>query len=157
MTKLSATLVLFGCLVSASAGASGSGDSRLDRAIEKANAEWGDAMEAGEPAPIAAPYLDDAVFVGPDGACTRGRSAIESLSRDRFAMGVKALSTRIEPHRVAVHGDLAYEWGYGEVTTMAEGKPLTRGGPYLTVWARQPGGDWKIVRNVVLPPSRTRR
>ena len=133
------------------ASAPSSGDPRLDRAIEKANSEWGVAMKAGETASIAAPYLDDAVFVGPDGSCARGKAAIEAMYRERFTKRGEALATRIEPHRVAVDGALAYEWGYGEVTTMAEGKPATRGGPYLTVWSRQPDGDWKILRNVVLP------
>ena len=138
-------------LASVPVGAASSGDLRLDRAIEKANREWGVAMKSGDAKTIAAPYLDDGIFVGLDGTCTRGRPAIEKMYMDRFDRGGKALSTRIERHGVVVDGALAYEWGHGEITTAAEGKPRTRGGPYLTVWARQPDGDWKILRNVVLP------
>jgi len=151
MIRTLAAVILVGLAIPAAAAAPSSGDPRLDRTIEKANSEWGIAMKAGEAAPIAAPYLDDAVFVGPDGSCTRGKAAIEAMYRERFSKRGKALSTRIEPHRVSVDGALAYEWGYGEVTSLADGKPATRGGPYLTVWARQPDGDWKILRNVVLP------
>jgi len=147
---LTAVLVV-GLAIPAAARAPSSGDPRLDRAIEKANAEWEVAMKAGEAGPIAAPYLDDAVFVGPDGSCTRGKAAIEAMYRERFAARGKALSTRIEPRRVSVDGALACEWGYGEVTSLMDGKPAKRGGAYLTVWARQPDGDWKILRNVVLP------
>jgi uncharacterized protein (TIGR02246 family) len=151
MIRTLAALLLVGFAVPACAVANPSGDPRLDLAIEKANSEWGVAMKAGEAAPIAAPYLEDAVFVGPDGSCTRGKAAIEAMYRERFSKRGKALSTRIEPHRVSVDGALAYEWGYGEVTSLADGKPAKRGGPYLTVWARQPDGGWKILRNVVLP------
>jgi uncharacterized protein (TIGR02246 family) len=152
MKKTGLAIVFVSILAAAElAAAPSSGDPRLDLAIEKANSEWGVAMKAGEAAPIAAPYLEDAVFVGPDGSCTRGKAAIETMYRDRFSKRGKALSTRIEPHRVSVDGALAYEWGYGEVTSLADGRPAKRGGPYLTVWARQPDGDWKILRNVVLP------
>jgi len=116
MIRTWAAVILFGLTIPAAGGASSSGDPRLDRAIEKANSEWGVAMKAGDAVPIAAAYLDDAVFVGPDGSCTRGKGAIEEMYRERFSRRGKALSTRIEPHRVSVDGALAYEWGYGEMT-----------------------------------------
>jgi uncharacterized protein (TIGR02246 family) len=151
MIRTLTAVILLGLTIPAAGGRPSSGDPRLDRAIEKANSEWGVAMKAGEAAPIAAPYLEDAVFVGPDGSCTRGKAAIEAMYRERFSRSGKALATRIEPRRVSVDGALACEWGYGEVTSLADGKPAKRGGAYLTVWARQPDGDWKILRNVVLP------
>lgn len=128
-----------------------SGDPGLDRSIEKANSEWAAAMKNGDAAAIARPYLDDAVFVGADGACIRGRAAIEALYVERFRKSGMASATRIEPRNVARDGDLAYESGYGEMTFTRDGKPVTAGGRYLTVWARQPDGGWKILRNVVLP------
>ena len=128
-----------------------SGDPRLDHAIETANSEWAAAMKSGDVAAIARPYLDDALFVGPDGACTRGRAAIEALYVERFRKNARASATRIEPRSVVRDGDLAYESGYGEMTFIREGKPVTAGGRYLAVWARQPDGGWKILRNVVLP------
>lgn len=143
---------LLAALVSAAASSPPpSGDSRLDRAIGEANAEWAAAMKTGDAAAIARPYLDDAVFVGADGACIRGRAAVETLYRDRFRRGGLATATRIEPRRVVLDGDLAYESGYGEMTMTKDGKPATGGGRYLTVWKRVAGGDWKILRNVVLP------
>jgi len=151
MKKTAAALSVLAVLAAATGRAASSGDSRLDRAIEKANREWGAAMKSGDAKTIASPYLDDAVFVGLDGACTRGRAAIERMYRDRFDRSGKAVSTRIEPHRVALDGAFAYEWGYGEITATVDGRPRTRGGPYLTVWSRQADGDWKILRNVVLP------
>jgi hypothetical protein len=32
-----------------------------------------------------------------------------------------------------------------------DGKLSVNGGCFLTVWQRQANGDWKILRNVVLP------
>jgi len=128
-----------------------SGDARLDRAIAAANSEWGPAMQGGEIEPIVRAYMDDGVFVAIDGSSIRGKAAIADFYRGRFRKNGLALGTKIEPRRVIVDGNLAYEWGYGEVTVSKDGKPATAGGPYLTVWRKQADGDWKILRNVVLP------
>jgi uncharacterized protein (TIGR02246 family) len=128
-----------------------SGDARLDRAIAAANSEWGPAMQAGEIEPIVRAYMDDGVFVAIDGSSIRGKAAIADFYRERFRKNGFALGTKIAPRRVVVDGDLSYEWGYGEVTVSKDGKPVTAGGPYLTVWRKQSDGDWKILRNVILP------
>jgi len=128
-----------------------SGDARLDREIAAANSEWGPAMQAGEIEPIVRAYMDDGVFVAVDGSSIRGKAAIGDFYRDRFRKNGLAAGTRIEPRRVILDGDLAYETGYGEVTNTRNGKPVTGGGPYLTVWKKQADGEWKIVRNVILP------
>jgi uncharacterized protein (TIGR02246 family) len=128
-----------------------SGDARLDLAIAAANSEWGPAMQAGEIDPIVRAYLDDGAFVAVDGSSIRGKAAIADFYRERFRKNGFALGTKIAPRRVVVDGNLAYEWGYGEVTIKKDGKPVTNGGPYLTVWQKQVDGDWKILRNVVLP------
>ena len=129
---------------------SGSGDTKLDAAIEKANSEWAEAMKTGDSVTIAAPYADDAVFVGFDGTCTRGRSEIEKLYRARFERGGFAASTKIETRQVTVDGDLAYESGYGEIGRNVDGKTKIDGGRFLTVWQNR-SGDWKIIHNLVLP------
>ena len=108
-------------------------------------------MKTGDAAAIAAPYTDDAVFVGIDGACTRGRAEIEKMYRARFERSGLAKSTRINSRRVVVDGNLAYESGSGEIGRLREGKLSTDSARFLTVWQRQGDGQWKILRNVVLP------
>jgi uncharacterized protein (TIGR02246 family) len=138
-------------VLAADAVAVPSGDPKLDRAIAKANSDYVDAMKTGDAAAIAAPYTDDAVFVGIDGACTRGRAEIEKMYRARFERSGLAKSTRIDSRRLVVDGNLAYESGYGEIGRLREAKLVVDGGRFLTVWQRQPGGEWKILRNIVLP------
>lgn len=142
------TLVFCGSAVSA---APASGDTRLDRAIEKANSEWAAAMKTGDAAACAAPYHDDGIFVGFDGTCTKGRSEIEKMYRLRFASRGLAASTKIDSKELVVDGDLAYESGYAEIGWPKEGKVSVSGGRFLTVWQRQADGEWKILRNIVLP------
>ena len=126
-------------------------DPKLDRAIEKANSEFIAAMKSGDAATIAAPYTEDASFITIDGACIQGRTEIEKMYRDRFARSGLARSTKINSKKLVVDGDLAYESGYGEIGLLKDGKLSINGGRFLTVWQRQANGDWKILRNVVLP------
>ena len=128
-----------------------SGDPKLDRAIEKANSEFITAMKTGDAATIAAPYTDDASFITIDGACVKGRTEIEKMYRDRFQRAGLPQSTKINSKKLVVDGDLAYESGYGEFGMLKDGKLSVIGGRFLTVWQRQANGDWKILRNVVLP------
>ena len=71
--------------------------------------------------------------------------------RDGFEKGGAASSTKIESKHLVRDGDIAYESGFAEVAVVRNGKSITRGSRYLTVWQAQPDGQWKILRNVVLP------
>ena len=108
-------------------------------------------MKTGDAATIAAPYTEDASFITIDGTCIQGRTEIEKMYRDRFARSGLARSTKINSKKLIVDDDLAYESGYGEIGLLKDGKLSINGGRFLTVWQRQANGDWKILRNVVLP------
>jgi|SRR5215208_104748 len=128
-----------------------SGDAKLDRAIEKANSEFTAAMKTGNAAVIAAPYSESAVFIAIDGSCIQGRNEIERLYRARFERSGVASSTKINSKRLVVDGELAYESGNAEIESLREGKLSIDRGRFLTVWQSQADGEWKILRNVVLP------
>ena len=73
------------------------------------------------------------------------------MYRDRFARSGVASLTKINSKRLVIDNDLACESGYGEIGLLRDGKLSINGGRFLTVWQRQTNGDWKILRNVVLP------
>jgi len=126
-------------------------DSSLEKAVARANAEWAAAMKTGDAAVIAAPYTDDSVFVLADGKSLQGRAAVEQMYRDGFQKGGPSSTTKIDSKSLVRDGDMAYESGYAEVGVFRQGKPVTRGSRYLTVWQAQSNGAWKILRNIVLP------
>ena len=130
-------------------GAHKSGNAALDQTVEKANTDWLTAMKTGDAKTIAEPYAEEGVFVGIDGKCTQGRAEIQNLYEARFQKGL-ATSTKIDSRSLILDGDLAYESGYGEVGMNKDGKTVTNGGRYFTVWQLQ-AGKWKIIRNLVLP------
>ncbi len=128
-----------------------SSDPKLSKAVREANADWVEAMKTGDAAIIVAPYADDAVFVMIDGTTIQGRTAIEKLYHTRFEQsGGVALAT-INSKDLVVDGDIAYEWGYGEVGVVRGDRLTKAGSRYLTVWQRQVDGEWRIIRNIVLP------
>lgn len=126
-------------------------DPRLVSAIRQAGADFDVALTKGDVAPIVAPYTQDAVFVGIDGTAFSGRAQIEQLYRERFAKSGPVLESKIESDEVMLDGDLAYERGRGAFTRFVEGKRATDWARFLTIWQRQSNGDWKILRNIVLP------
>jgi uncharacterized protein (TIGR02246 family) len=130
--------------------AASSGDAKLDHAIQKANSEFLTASKSGDAATIAAPYADNGVFVLPDGSCIQGRTEIEKMCRTSFEKAGPPSSIKLDSKNVVVDGNLAYEMGSAEVSGIKEGKLVTRTSRYLTIWQRQPDGEWKIVRNIVL-------
>ena len=153
MMKLLA-LGLWGALAAANGAgprAPASADPRLLSAIRKANGEFEVAMTKADVAAIVAPYTADAVFVTTDGTVFKGRARIEELYRDRFAKSGPALESRIDSDELMLDGDLAYERGRGATTRRVDGRTVTDRARFLTVWQRQPDGDWKILRNVVFP------
>jgi len=50
-------------------------------------------------------------------------------------------------------GDYVYEWGRSEIG-FGDGQKVAH--RYLTVWQRQPGGVWKIFRNMPIPDDAPR-
>ena len=108
-------------------------------------------MTQKDVAPILAPYTQDAVFVSIDGTVFRGIAQIEQLYRDRFAKGPPVLESKIESEELMLDGDLAYERGRGAFTRVVDGKRVSDWARFLTIWQRQPNGDWKVLRNIVLP------
>lgn len=116
--------------------------------IDKANAEWGTAIVAGNVDVIVAPYADDGVFVLPDGKAVEGKAAIRQMyaSRPKRAQIVDATAT--SDGRVAAGPDDVYEWGSASATVKTDSGTSRRTlGRFLTVWHRQKD-KWVIVRNL---------
>jgi uncharacterized protein (TIGR02246 family) len=122
------------------------------RTIDAANADWLRAMKRGDAAATAEPYADDAVFVTSSGESVRGRAAIEQMMRGRFTTGGRAIDGKIVQDGIAAVGTQIYEWGHVSLKLARENAaPTAFKGRYLTVWAADSAGRWRIVRNLSLP------
>jgi ketosteroid isomerase-like protein len=108
------------------------------------------AFNAGNADAVSAFYADDAVLLVPNAPIARGTAAIRDAFRAAFGAGHPTLN--FAPDRIAQSGDVAYEYGH---YTMQMGSANDQGN-FVTVWRRQPNGDWKIVEDSVnssLPAS----
>jgi ketosteroid isomerase-like protein len=89
-------------------------------------------------------YADDAFSFGNDSATTTTKEATRAEMQKGFSMP-GTISWKTSTVVVARSGDLAYEQGrYTYTTPETGGKVKTQVGNYLLVWAKPPGGDWKI-------------
>lgn len=122
--------------------------------IDAANAAWLPGLRQRDAAAIAAAYADSGIFIGPDGAVTRGRAAIAAMYAARFPRMRTILDGGVvQDGVVAVAPDRIYEWGHAWLEMAAEragGRAVRGGGAYLTVWQRGADGHWRIARNIAL-------
>ena len=119
--------------------------------MDRANADWLPAMQAGDGARIAEAYAADGVFMLPGGQTIVGRAAIADFYAKQLAGGPRILKGAIHTDGVGeAAGGLVIEWGHGGATSVdAAGKETTTSGPYMTVWKKEADGRWAIVRNLI--------
>jgi ketosteroid isomerase-like protein len=118
------------------------------RQIDAGNQAWIDGMKQGMVDLIVATYTADAVDCGPAGDCIRGQSAIKLHIQQEMAKLGKASTASVTSMGSVQQGRFVYEWGQAEAAFPSGKKIVDR---YLTAWQEQPGGSWKIFRNLVIP------
>ncbi|HTB11679.1 MAG TPA: DUF4440 domain-containing protein [Bryobacteraceae bacterium] len=121
--------------------------------IDAGNQAWVTGMKDGRAAPIAATYAENALDCAATGECVKGRAAIEDYLRARIAKLGRASFAAATSQGSVQQGDFVYEWGRSEIS-FGVGQNVTH--RYLTVWQRQPGGVWKIFRNMPIPDDAPR-
>jgi uncharacterized protein (TIGR02246 family) len=136
------------CLVSsAHAGAKQSGVAEAQAGIEKANAKFAKAFEAGDADAVAGLYTADAIVLPPDHDMVKGRKAIGEFWKATQESGVKSVVlTTVDVGR---SGPVAYEVGTALLTIQPKDKAATTAtGKYVVVWKRQPDGSWQLHRDI---------
>ncbi len=153
-TLIPAALAL-GCLMCAdqSGRDRAAADPRVARqAIDRANADWLDAMKREHADAIAAPYDDAGVFVTATGRSVVGKVAIAALMRERFAKEGHVVAGDVVQDGLTQAGPQMYEWGHVDLRLQRSGESTTQvQGRYLTVWSQDATGRWRILRNLSLP------
>jgi len=118
-----------------------------EQSIRDLVATWMQATIAGDIDRIRPLMSEDVVFLTPGQPPMRGREA--------FAAGFEKALTRmrIEPsseiQEVQVLGDWAYCWNHLTVkmTPLQGGSPTQRAGDVLTIFRKNPDGNWVLFRD----------
>lgn len=123
-------------------------DSDARRQIDAGNQQWVDAMKQGDAALLAPGNTTDSVDCSPEGVCIRGSAALESQAKQQMAKLGKADSASVVSMGSVQQGRYVYEWGEAKAHFQNGKSIMDR---YLTVWQKQPDGNWKVFRNLVIP------
>jgi uncharacterized protein (TIGR02246 family) len=117
--------------------------------ILKLDGEWSKAAEARDTDRTLSYWSDDAVVYPPGRAAIVGKPAIREYVVQSFQVPGFGISWKTTGVEVASGGDLAYATGTNRVTfTGPDGKPAAVEGKAVTVWRREPSGDWKCVVDI---------
>src|SRR5512144_757946 len=125
---------------------------RAAQEVVRLDAAWAEAMARGDAEGFRALVAEDAIFAGR--TLRRGRDEVWAAWRNFFAEGGPSLRWTPEAGGAAGSGDLAWTTGRSRLERRgADGKPVASDGRYLTVWARDAGGAWRVALDGGLEPA----
>lgn len=118
--------------------------SRNEIAVRKVTHDWAAACNTKQLDDLVSTYATDALVLRPNHSAVRGSAAIREFFFAVLDAGLGEVE--LEPLRVEVVGDVAYEAGRCKMLVpYVVGKRREERGKYLTVLARQANGEWRIV------------
>ena len=119
------------------------------RGLAEARAELIAAATSSDAARLAAVYTLDAVLMNPNVPDVRGRADIEGHFRRAFA-AIAIRKMTLTPVEVTICDGRAYDLSaFTQLIGGAGQAPAEDRGRVMLVWAREPGGRWRIARALV--------
>ena len=87
---------------------------------------------------------DDGVVLGNGSAPAKGREAIDKIMN--WTAKQYQLTWTPTDALMGPSGDMGYTWGHFEGHSVdVNGFPVVTTGRYMTIWRKQPNGEWKVV------------
>lgn len=120
---------------------------QIRQVIEQKNAQLIEAFIAGDASAAASMFAEDGVLMLAGIPQITGRAAIQQALVGFFG-AVKYHSVVANVQEVQFFGDYALEIGTTVFTYEAGGRTVVDHGKYIVGWKREPGGDWKIHRDI---------
>ena len=118
--------------------------SRTETAVRKVTLDWALACNSRQLDDLVSTYAADALVLRPNHPAVRGTAAIREFFFTALDTGFGEVE--LDPLRVDIVGDVAYEAGRCKMLVpYVVGKRREERGKYLTVLAKQPNAEWRIV------------
>lgn len=118
--------------------------------IDAANARFGPALVKNDTATIGGMYADNATLMIDGSPTMTGRAAILA-GLGGYLSSIKLTDASVKSDAVEAAGDLAVETGrYDWTVQEKDGKVRHDLGRYLTVWQRQPDGNFRIIHDAAI-------
>ena len=128
----------------------------VQKAIDASEAKWSAALMKGDTAALMSVYAEDAITMAPNAKRATGRAAVSQMYAETMKE-VKFPAVSIKSDDVIVSGDYAIETGTYRMTMQPKaGKSMDDVGKFITIWKKQPDGQWKMIRDIFntdLPPK----
>jgi uncharacterized protein (TIGR02246 family) len=125
------------------AAAKGESMSRAEAAVRRLTQEWVLACNTRQLDDLLDLYITDALLLRSNLPPVRGATAVREFFFSALDTGLGEVE--VEPTRVEVVGDMAYEAGRCKaLVPSATGKRREERGKYLWVFSRQSNGEWKL-------------
>lgn len=126
------------------AAAKGEPMTRSEAAVRRLTQEWVLACNTRQLDELLDLYAADALVLRSNLPLLRGAAAVREFFFSALESGLGEVA--LEPMRVEVVGDMAHEVGrYSALVPGTAGKRREERGKYLWVFAKQSGGEWKLV------------
>ena len=126
------------------AAAKGEPMTRSEAAVRRLTQEWVLACNTRQLDELLELYSPDALVLRSNLPMLRGAAAVREFFFSALESGLGEVA--LEPMRVEVVGDMAHEVGrYSALVPGTAGKRREERGKYLWVFAKQSGGEWKLV------------
>ncbi len=94
-------------------------------------------------------FAADGSFLPPGAPPAQGHQGIGTLAAYLFATPGFSIEWVAGSADVSASGDLGFTLGgYVQTATDDQGQPTTTRGKYVTVWRKQPDGQWKVVADI---------
>jgi len=116
----------------------------------KRDAEWADAASSGKDVEkIISYWTDDALVVPPGQPVVEGKAAIRAFVADSLKIPGFKIHWVSEHVSFSPDGQLAYMRGTNQTTVPGpNGKLMTLPGRGVTVWRREPDGQWRCAVDI---------
>ena len=71
---------------------------------------------------------------------------MEFLTQDETTLSWQPTAAEI-----AASGDLGYTYGTAQRTDDSASDPVVETSHYVRIWSRKPGGEWRLVLDIMIP------
>ena len=121
------------------------------------DAEWAALASAGKDVEKTLSYMsDDAIMIPPGAPIVEGKAAIRAFVTSSFQMPGFNIQWVSEKVTFSPDGNLAYMRGTNTTTVRgANGELLKIPGRGVTIWRREPDGQWRCVVDIWNDPPRS--
>lgn len=122
---------------------------RERESLLRTDREWASTIGTGDVDRMVSYWTDDAILMPPDGPALTGKQAIRGYVAEALKIPGFSITWEAKQAVVSATGDMGYTVAANRVTAPGpDGSPVTVIGKAVTVWRKEPDGQWRCVLDI---------